>query len=216
MGWYSWVGRNFTITTTRARIVKSRPDKPLGAAPFPVIGTVLLASVFFVIVLFGLGSCTSVGSGLTLQIPASPGQAQAALDAAMTRSGCPYVWAGNGPDHFDCSGLIVWAYQVALEDSHLFSDGNSVVSDVTMDTLFRYNIAEINAAEALPGDLVFITNEVDTMTHGGLVLAMKTDSVQFINASSFYDKVLVDEWPLSGTVRAQWIAGYGRLLVSYR
>jgi cell wall-associated NlpC family hydrolase len=186
------------------------------ATPLPVTATVLLATFLFATFLFGLGSCTSFGSRSTIQIPVSPGQAQSALDAALTRSGCTYEWGGNGPDSFDCSGLIVWAYQVALGDNQIFSDGHSVVSDVTMYTLFKYNIAEIEAAEALPGDLVFITNAVDAVTHGGLVQAIQSDSVRFINASSFYDEVLVDEWPLTGTVRGQWIKGYGRLLASYK
>lgn len=34
-----------------------------------------------------------------------------AVDAAMTRIGMPYSWGAVGPDSFDCSGLMVWAYQ---------------------------------------------------------------------------------------------------------
>ncbi|MEJ6020466.1 C40 family peptidase [Corynebacterium sp. H113] len=34
----------------------------------------------------------------------------AAVDAAMTRIGAPYVWGATGPDSFDCSGLMQWAY----------------------------------------------------------------------------------------------------------
>ena len=33
-----------------------------------------------------------------------------ALREALTRIGDPYVWAAAGPDAFDCSGLVVWAY----------------------------------------------------------------------------------------------------------
>jgi cell wall-associated NlpC family hydrolase len=29
---------------------------------------------------------------------------------AATKLGSPYVWAAAGPDSFDCSGLVVWAY----------------------------------------------------------------------------------------------------------
>lgn len=167
-------------------------------------------------ILFVTGSCDSTGSRSTVQIQVTPGQAQSALDAALTRIDCPYEWAGNGPDSFDCSGLVVWAYQAALNDSQIFSDGSSVVSDATMHTLFKHNIVKIKAAEALPGDLIFITNDPEVVTHGGLVHSLQADSVRFINASSFYNVVLVDEWPLTGTVRGQWIAGYGRLLASSR
>ncbi|NLU82888.1 C40 family peptidase [Rhodococcus sp. HNM0569] len=40
-----------------------------------------------------------------------PGSGSGALQAAMTRIGSPYVWGATGPDSFDCSGLVVWAYQ---------------------------------------------------------------------------------------------------------
>ncbi|SED05659.1 Probable endopeptidase cgR_2070 precursor (plasmid) [Tsukamurella tyrosinosolvens] len=35
----------------------------------------------------------------------------AAVRAALTRVGSPYAWGGTGPGQFDCSGLMVWAYQ---------------------------------------------------------------------------------------------------------
>jgi cell wall-associated NlpC family hydrolase len=38
---------------------------------------------------------------------------QAALAYAESALDSAYVWGGNGPDGFDCSGLIVWAYQSA-------------------------------------------------------------------------------------------------------
>ena len=39
-----------------------------------------------------------------------PGSNGAALRAALSRIGSPYVWGATGPDQFDCSGLMVWAY----------------------------------------------------------------------------------------------------------
>lgn len=36
-----------------------------------------------------------------------------ALNKAMTKRGDPYVWGATGPNAFDCSGLIVWAYRAA-------------------------------------------------------------------------------------------------------
>lgn len=35
----------------------------------------------------------------------------AAVDAAMAKLGAPYSWGAAGPSEFDCSGLMVWAYQ---------------------------------------------------------------------------------------------------------
>jgi cell wall-associated NlpC family hydrolase len=36
--------------------------------------------------------------------------AAAAIAAARTRLGDPYVWGGSGPAVFDCSGLVQWSY----------------------------------------------------------------------------------------------------------
>ena len=44
------------------------------------------------------------------------GSAAGALAAALTRVGDPYVWGATGPNQFDCSGLVQWAYkQVGLD-----------------------------------------------------------------------------------------------------
>ncbi|WP_370369473.1 peptidoglycan hydrolase RipC [Mycolicibacterium sp. CH28] len=40
-------------------------------------------------------------------------QAAVAVQAALTRIGDPYVWGGAGPNAFDCSGLVMWAFQQA-------------------------------------------------------------------------------------------------------
>lgn len=40
-------------------------------------------------------------------------RSDAAVRAALTRLGCPYVWGATGPNRFDCSGLVKWAYAQA-------------------------------------------------------------------------------------------------------
>ncbi|MGI9125888.1 MAG: NlpC/P60 family protein [Mycobacterium sp.] len=35
------------------------------------------------------------------------------VNAALTRVGAPYAWAAAGPDAFDCSGLVMWAFHQA-------------------------------------------------------------------------------------------------------
>lgn len=35
------------------------------------------------------------------------------VTAALTKLGAPYAWGAEGPDAFDCSGLVVWAYHHA-------------------------------------------------------------------------------------------------------
>ena len=41
------------------------------------------------------------------------------VDYALSRIGCPYVWGAAGPNEFDCSGLVTWAYaQVGISVPH--------------------------------------------------------------------------------------------------
>ncbi|WP_240506185.1 C40 family peptidase [Thermoactinospora rubra] len=40
-------------------------------------------------------------------------QLTTALKAAISKLGRPYVWGAEGPDTFDCSGLVQWAYAQA-------------------------------------------------------------------------------------------------------
>lgn len=139
--------------------------------------------------------------------------AKLALDAALAKQGSTYEWGGNGPDGFDCSGLIVWAYWQALGRRDLFYDGYGAVPDSSMQTLYNYNVRRISVEQVTPGDLIFITYDDSFISHGGLVVAVNDTTVQFINASCYYGKVAVDEWELSDTVRGQWIEAFGRLKV---
>ncbi len=45
--------------------------------------------------------------------PGAGGESMLAVQAALTRIGSPYVWGGSGPNQFDCSGLVMWAFQQA-------------------------------------------------------------------------------------------------------
>lgn len=41
------------------------------------------------------------------------GRQDTAVRAALSRLGRPYVWGATGPNRFDCSGLVQWAYAQA-------------------------------------------------------------------------------------------------------
>lgn len=54
------------------------------------------------------------GSGIaSIPLPPGSGTAAAAANIAMSKLGAPYVWAASGPDSFDCSGLVMWAFAQA-------------------------------------------------------------------------------------------------------
>ncbi|HEY0636050.1 MAG TPA: NlpC/P60 family protein [Pseudonocardiaceae bacterium] len=51
------------------------------------------------------------GGDLNIPIPPASGVAGEAMNHALSKRGAPYVWASEGPNSFDCSGLVYWAYQ---------------------------------------------------------------------------------------------------------
>lgn len=54
-------------------------------------------------------------SGMVPGMPFMPGGGDRAtvVQAALTQVGTPYTWGGAAPGGFDCSGLVMWAYQQA-------------------------------------------------------------------------------------------------------
>lgn len=61
----------------------------------------------------GTGSASLfAGSGdIAIPLPIPSPRGLAALAAATTQTGKPYLWGGNGPDAWDCSGLVQWAFR---------------------------------------------------------------------------------------------------------
>jgi cell wall-associated NlpC family hydrolase len=58
------------------------------------------------------GSSSSAGQSVG-SVVANSAAAQTAVDTAMAQRGAPYVWAASGPNSFDCSGLVQYAYAAA-------------------------------------------------------------------------------------------------------
>lgn len=171
---------------------------------------VLLILVFLLIPL--LTGC----SNNDISVVYSDIKVKKALEHSIEKIGCPYVWGGDGPDEFDCSGLIIWAYN-QIDKDRLYKIGNEFYDDATMDDIYNYNIDIIPPQKLRPGDLVFITNDEEKVTHGGLFVEWveKYEVFNFINASSYYNQVVIDDWPVHGVKREQWFVGAGRMLKYY-
>jgi len=58
-----------------------------------------------------------------------------AVAAALTRRGLSYVWGATGPDSFDCSGLMLWAWQQAGIAIPRTSAEQSTLPEVPLDEL---------------------------------------------------------------------------------
>ena len=70
-------------------------------------------------------------------------QLQRVLTAAASRIGRPYVWGAAGPDAFDCSGLVQWAYAQAGVRMPRVTTGQWATGP------------RIPLSQARPGDLLF-------------------------------------------------------------
>ena len=100
--------------------------------------------------------------------PDTTGERVVAL--AKQHLGTPYVWGGEAPGGFDCSGLMQWAY------------GQVGVDLPRVSTQQAKAGREVSAAEARPGDLVFFERgKVDHIGmyagEGKWVVAPKTGDV---------------------------------------
>ena len=84
------------------------------------------------------------GLGLAgLRLPPPNGRVGVAVRAALSRLGRPYVWGATGPDQFDCSGLVQWAY--AQAGIHLDRTTYQQINDGI----------PVLRSQVRPGDLVF-------------------------------------------------------------
>jgi peptidoglycan DL-endopeptidase CwlO len=55
----------------------------------------------------------AAGSGAANESAVPGSTLETMLKAAMSRQGLPYVWGGDGPKVFDCSGLVQWSFRQA-------------------------------------------------------------------------------------------------------
>jgi cell wall-associated NlpC family hydrolase len=85
--------------------------------------------------------------------------AATAVRFALAQIGTPYLWGGEGPGGFDCSGLVQAAYQAA----------GIALPRVAQQ---QYDAGpRLQPGEALqPGDLVFFGSDAHHVTHVGIVV----------------------------------------------
>jgi len=171
-----------------------------------------LCLVFALLLPLVLAGCSPAPTGGPGQTVLGDGEAIAALGLALTKVGCPYVSAAQGPDSFDCSGLVLWSYLQAYPSLRLLDDNGGIVYDTSADVLWRFNVRRIDLWSARPGDLVFLTWSTAWVTHVGLFRRwLDQDTFEMVNASSYLGQVVTEPWPATGTNRGMWLVGVGRM-----
>jgi cell wall-associated NlpC family hydrolase len=124
----------------------------------------------------GARTASSFSGDVPARLPAglSP-----AVDIAQRYLGVPYVWGGESPSGFDCSGLVQYVYgQLGVDMPRLAADQARVGQPVA------------GLAEARPGDLLAFHDPVDHIGiyagNGLMVVAPKTGDV--VKVQAVYDE----------------------------
>lgn len=112
-------------------------------------------SLLPVLLVAGLAACTPFRAGLPGD-PATADPGRAVLQAAQSRIGSPYRYGGAGPDAFDCSGLVAYAYrQIGVAVPRTAAQQFAAATPVERNDL-------------QPGDLVFFRLESRSVSHVGI------------------------------------------------
>ncbi|MEV6562674.1 NlpC/P60 family protein [Nocardia sp. NPDC051756] len=97
-----------------------------------------------------------------------PGSGTSALAAGLTRIGDPYVWGATGPNQFDCSGLVQWAFKQV---------GKNVPRTSSAQATYG---TPVSKDELQPGDVVFFYSDISHVgiyAGNGLMLHASTFGV---------------------------------------
>lgn len=107
----------------------------------------------------------------------SVGSYGSVVDYAMSRIGCPYIWAAEGPNAFDCSGLVRWAYlQVGISLPHQTESQYACAKNI------------VPVSQARPGDVLY--------RYGHVGIAVNYGGTHYVHAPTF-NAYVRDTDPLS-------------------
>ncbi|MGH3391071.1 MAG: C40 family peptidase [Actinomadura sp.] len=116
-----------------------------------------------------------------------------AVAKAKQKTGAPYVWGATGPNSFDCSGLVQWAYRKA----------GTKLPRVTYAQYRKFHRHKVAWKNLVVGDLVFFHGK----GHVGIVSKRKGKQLWMIHApssGSYVQQVKLDRYrkqTFSGAVR---------------
>ena len=147
--------------------------------------------------------------------PVTTEEAAQALEVAKEYIGTPYTAAGRGPTLFDSSGIITYAYRQVIPDLRFRTSEWDATYDAPHRLIYYWNIKPLPLEELQPGDLVYLTDGTDIVTHGAFFVdwVEPYEVMRFLDASGYHGEVGIQEWPVNEEKRGQWFVGAGRLEV---
>ncbi|MBW0104694.1 C40 family peptidase [Pseudonocardia sp. KRD-291] len=125
------------------------------------------------------------GSAAPAESATGSGIGAQALAMAKSKLGKPYVWGADGPNAFDCSGLMKWAFEQVGQDIPRSSSAQSEAGE------------SVSKDELKPGDMVFFYSPV---SHVGFYAG----NGKILHASTEGEPVKysdIDAMPFNGAVR---------------
>lgn len=101
------------------------------------------------------------------------------VEIAKKYIGVPYVWAGNTPEGFDCSGFT----------GYVMKEVGKSVPRISADQYA--DSRRIKRKNVKPGDLVFFSNG-SKVSHVGIVISNGTEPLRMIHASTSKGVIITD------------------------
>lgn len=154
---------------------------------------------------------------LTLPDPQSVSEEEAsrALVEAMTHLEAPYELGSRGPKVFDSSSIILYSYRQIIPSMRLRISERDANFDTSHAFVYYWNFERLELEQLKPGDLVYITDGTNPVTHGAMFVEWVEPykTMKFLHASTRLGKVVVEEWPVDEEVRGQNFVAAGRLKV---
>lgn len=133
-----------------------------------------------------LYSNTAVKNEQTATDPATSSKGQKTVELAKQHLGKPYLWGGNGPAAFDCSGLVCYVLKQ---------------QGVNIPRMSSYQMSQyaawkpVSRDNLMPGDLLFFDTRTDGSVPIGHVGIYMGDG-KMIDASSSAGKIIIS--PITG------------------
>jgi hypothetical protein len=154
---------------------------------------------------------------LTLPNPQSVSKEEAALALvrAQRHLEAPYELGARGPKVFDSSSIILHSYCQVIPTMRLRTSGRDANFDTSHAFIYYWNFQPLSLEELKPGDLVYISDGTNPVTHGAIFVEWVEPYkiMKFLHASTRLSKVVIEEWPVDEEVRGQNFVAAGRLKV---